>query len=159
MGLHKSWYGFQDIVSGRENFPNWERFWTDYVQEEIQGGTRDDRLVMTMDEDNFALEGKAKGKKGQGEAKSSQKGKQGQGEAKSSQKGKNGQGEAQSNEKGKKKDLSEIKCFHCDEFGHYATKYPKQKKSIKDHVAASTKVDVYYVQFEKGFLLIACMAS
>ena len=26
LGLHKSWKGLQDVVSGRESFPNWERF-------------------------------------------------------------------------------------------------------------------------------------
>ena len=24
LGLHKSWYSFQDVVTGRENIPSWE---------------------------------------------------------------------------------------------------------------------------------------
>lgn len=36
LGLHKSCYGFQDVVSGGENFPSWERLWTDCLQEEIR---------------------------------------------------------------------------------------------------------------------------
>ena len=39
LGLHKSWYGFHDGVSGRENFPSWERLWTRCVQKEIQRRT------------------------------------------------------------------------------------------------------------------------
>ena len=35
LGLHKFWKGFQDVVSGRDKFPNWERFWTDCIYEEI----------------------------------------------------------------------------------------------------------------------------
>lgn len=73
LGLHKSWYGFQDAVSGRESFPSWERLWIDCVQEEIQRGTRYGRLMKTDDE-NFALaskSSKAKGKEGQGVVESS----------------------------------------------------------------------------------------
>ena len=88
LGLHKSWYGFQDAVNCRENYPRWERLWNDCIQEEIQRGTRDGRSTKTKDEENFSLAGKAKGKKGKGKAKSSQKGEQ------------------------KKKDLSKIKCFN-----------------------------------------------
>ena len=42
----------------------------------------------------------------------------------------------------KKKDLSQIKCFHCGKLGHYATKCPEKKvlKTEKD-VAASTVVE------------------
>ena len=57
-----------------------------------------------------------------------------------------GQGEVESSQKGEKKkeDLSKIKCFHCHEFGHYATKCPNWKESSKDHVGASTEVDAFY---------------
>lgn len=71
LGLHESWKGFQDVVGGRENFLNSETFWADCIQEEIQRGTIEGRSVMTVDEENLALAGKAKGKKGQGEVQSS----------------------------------------------------------------------------------------
>jgi len=77
LGLHKSWYSFQDAMSDRENILGWERLWSDCVQEEIQRRMRDGREAPTEDKENLALVGKskAKGKKGQREAKSSQKGK------------------------------------------------------------------------------------
>lgn len=101
LGHHKSWYGFQDVVNGKENFPSWERLWTDCVQEEIRRGTQDGRSTKSEDKENFAHACKAKGKKGKGKAESSQKGEK------------------------KMKDLRKIKCSHCHEFGHYATKCPK----------------------------------
>jgi len=54
MGLHKSWENFQDIVSGKENLPNWERLWGDCVQEEIRRGPRAGISVKIEDEENFA---------------------------------------------------------------------------------------------------------
>lgn len=99
---------------------------------------RTGRLALNEDEENFALTGKGskiKGKKRQGEVESSQKGEK------------------------KKKDMSKIKCFDCHEFRHYATKCPTWKESGKDHVVASTEVDVFSSQFEKDFSLIACIAS
>jgi len=78
---------------------------------------RDGRSTKTKDEENFALAGKAKGKKGKGKAESSEKGE-------------------------KKKDLSKIKCFRCREFGNYATKCPNQNKRFsKNHAAASVEID------------------
>lgn len=106
LALHKSWNGFQDAVSCRENFPNWERLWIDCVQEEIWRGIRDGRLIKAEDEENFALPSK-----------------------RSKAKGKEGQGVVESSQKGKKKDLTKIKCFHCHEFGHYATSCLKRKES------------------------------
>lgn len=90
---------------------------------------------MIEDKENCALVGKS----------SKAKGKKGQGEAESSEKVKKGQGEAESSEKGKKKDLSKIKSFHCHEFVHYASKClnQKKKKSSKDHVVASAEVNVF----------------
>ena len=35
-GLPKSWEVFGDTVTSRENLPNWDRFWDDCVQHEIQ---------------------------------------------------------------------------------------------------------------------------
>lgn len=60
------------------------------------------------DEENCALDGKEMGK------------------------GKKAQSKAKYIEEGKKKDLSKIKCFHCHEFGHYATKYPHKKRRKKN---------------------------
>jgi len=37
----------------------------------------------------------------------------------------------------KKKDLSKVKCFHCHESGHYATKCPNTKSN--KHVVETTK--------------------
>lgn len=121
-GLHKSWKGFQDVASGRENFVNWERFCTDCIQEEIRRGMVEERLVMTDEEENCALTGKS-----------------------SKAKGKKGQGETESSKKDKKKDLSKIKCLHCHEFGHHASKcLGKKKGPEKDHGTASTEVDDFF---------------
>jgi len=67
--------------------------WSNLVQEEFWKNTKDGTSSKEAEED-FALvnkENKSKGKKS--------KGKEGD----------------------KKKDLSNIKCFHCHEYGHYAT--------------------------------------
>jgi hypothetical protein len=31
LGLPKNWHIYQDFVNGRENFPYWERLWSDFV--------------------------------------------------------------------------------------------------------------------------------
>ena len=35
LGLPKSWHNYEDSVNGREKLPDWERLWSDLVQEEI----------------------------------------------------------------------------------------------------------------------------
>ena len=65
-GLLKSWEVFGDVVTSRENLPNWDRFWDDCVHHEIQktGGGG----VKIADEEDVALtargENKGKAKKG-----------------------------------------------------------------------------------------------
>ena len=69
---------------------------------------RDGTSSKGEDEDNYALggkENKGKWKKSQSNVESSQG--------------------------CKKKDLSRIKCFHCHEFKHYATKCPHKKRIKK----------------------------
>ena len=39
LGLQKSWNNYQDAVNGREKLPNWERLWSDLMQEEIKRST------------------------------------------------------------------------------------------------------------------------
>ena len=41
LGLPKSWHSYQDFVNGREKLPDWERLWSDLVQEEFRKNTRD----------------------------------------------------------------------------------------------------------------------
>jgi transposase InsO family protein len=141
LGFPKSWENFIDAVSGREKLPDWERLWSDCVQEEIRKQTRSGSHVkQDVDEENFALAGKGgkpKSKKGSGGAESSSKG------------------------HGKpKKDLSKVKCFQCHQLGHYATKCPQRKKGPKKgQFAASTEIEEFSSRFEEDFSFIACMAS
>jgi hypothetical protein len=141
LGFPKSWENFIDAVSGKEKLLDWERLWSDCVQEEIRKQTRSGSHVkQEAKEENFALVGKggkARGKKGSGGAESSLK----------------GQGKP-------KKDLSKVKCFQCHQFGHYATKCPQRKKgSKKGQFATSAEIKEFSSRFEEDFSLIACMAS
>ena len=36
LGIPKSWHSYQDSVNGREKLPDWERLWSDIVQEEFR---------------------------------------------------------------------------------------------------------------------------
>lgn len=115
MGFTKSRQAFAYGICAKEKLLDWEQLWGDCFQEEIcrQSGSC---VKIEEDEENFALaskEGRSKGKKS------------------------SGGGELSSKAKKKKNDLSEIKCFSCHQFGHYATKCPNRKKrSKKDQVVA-----------------------
>ena len=89
-------------MEGRK-LPNWERLWSDLMQEEIRRSTRDSSSSM-HDEENCALVSKAK--KGKGKVSLS---------------------ESSSSNDGKKVDKSKVRCFRCHELGHYATNCPKKK--------------------------------
>ena len=75
LGLPKSWHSYQDFMNGRDKLPSWERLWSDLVQEEIRWNTRDGTSSKGEDEENCALDRKAKkakGKKSKSKADSSQ---------------------------------------------------------------------------------------
>jgi len=103
LDLPKSWHSYQDSVNGRKKLPNWERPWSDLMQEEIRRRTRDSSSSM-QDEENCALASKAK------------KGKE-----------KVSLFESCSSSDGKKVDKAKVRCFRCHELGHYATNCPKKK--------------------------------
>ena len=63
----------------------------------------------------------------------------------------------QHQQSGQKKDLSKIKCYACQAFGHYASQCPskKKKKGQGQQTAASTEVDEFSVAFQREFSLYA----
>ena len=65
-GLPKRWHSYQDLVNGREKLPDWERIWSDLMQDEIRRNTRDGSSSKQDDEENIALASKAR--KGKGKA-------------------------------------------------------------------------------------------
>lgn len=57
----------------------------------------------------------------------------------------------------KKKDSSKIKCFHCHEYGHYATKFLHKKSRKKP--SGGVVGGKLNTQFELYFTLVACMGN
>jgi hypothetical protein len=102
------------------------------VQEEFGRNTRDGSSSNRDDEEDCALNAKAR-------------------------KGKGNKFHPKSKSKVKKLDLSKVKCFHCHEHGHLATNYPQKKKN-KMIVGYATG-EALVSQFELDFSLIACMDS
>jgi hypothetical protein len=131
LGLPKSWHSYQDSVNRREKLPDWERLWSDLVQEEFRRNTRDGSSSKHDDEEDCALAAKAR-------------------------KGKGKKFHSKSKSKGKKLDLSKVKCFHYHEHGQLAT-CPQKKKKKK--VVGAAAGEALASQFELDFSLIACMAS
>lgn len=41
LGLPKSWNSYEESFNGQEKFPDWERLWSDLMQEEITMNTKD----------------------------------------------------------------------------------------------------------------------
>jgi hypothetical protein len=65
-GVPKQWVVFVEGIVARENLPNWDRLWDDFIQEETQRGYVKGSSSNCNDEENVALaaKGKKKSKKG-----------------------------------------------------------------------------------------------
>ena len=119
-GVAKPWAVFVESVVAREHMPSWDRLWDDFIQEEtrrgyIQGSTSHNK----DDEENVALAAKRKKKK--------------------TKKGSKGGTKQQD---GEKKDMSKVKCFACQKFGHYVGQCPNKKKK-KQQTATAAEIDEY----------------
>ena len=60
----------------------------------------------------------------------------------------------------KKKDISQIKCYHCGQMGHYASKC-REKKNVKTErdMSASAAIEDYAMKFEQEFSLVSIDSS
>ena len=134
LGLPKSWNSYQDSVNGREKFPDWERLWSDLMQEGIRRSIGDGSSSKNDDEENMALASKAR--KGKGKASHFK---------------------SNSSHGGNKGDMSKVRCFNCHKMGHYATNFPSKKS--KKGSSEGSEVEELASQFEMDFTLMACMVS
>ena len=64
VGLPKIWHSYQYFVNRQEKLLDWEQLWLDLVQEEFKRNTRDGSSLNNDDEDDCALDAKAKKGKG-----------------------------------------------------------------------------------------------
>ena len=128
-GMAKPWPVFVESIVAREHMPSWDCLWDDFIQKETQRGYVHGSTSHSKDEEeNVALAAKGKKKK--------------------FKKGPKGETKQQD---GEKKDMSKVKCFACQKFGHYAGQCPNKKK--KQQTTTSTEIDEYAARFERVFSL------
>ena len=106
LGLPKIWHNYQYFVNEWEKLSDWERLWSDLMQEEFRQNTRDGSSSKLDDEEDCALATKVnKGKGNKLNYKS------------------------EASEYGKEHTMSKVKCFHYHEYGNIAKNCPQRKKN------------------------------
>ena len=61
-----------------------------------------------------------------------------------------------------KKDLRRVRCYACNEFGHYDGQCPNKKRGKQEkeeQVTTTTEIESYIAKFEKEFFLVAVVSS
>lgn len=135
---------FVEGIIAQEHLPDWDRLWNDCVQNEICRTHSD--TSKQKDEENVALT--TKGKKGRPKQGASTSGNKGKGK--------------QKKKEGKEKDMSKVKCWVCQNMGHYAVMCPEKKNKGKGKgkkVVAFVEVDDFAVEFEREFSFIASLST
>jgi hypothetical protein len=121
--LPKHWESFLQSISGREKLPTFDRLWTDCTEEELRLRNRgvDDSL-----DDNHALSLYTK-KGGRFKRNFGQTFRYEKSPSTSSH--------------NQRRDVSEIQCFRCDKYGHYARNCPTRKKGRQCASTANIDLD------------------
>ena len=119
-GLPDSWETFAQGISARDKFPDFSRLKIDCLQEESKKLKKGGKLKIEDEELHVLNTNSYKGKKKHFKEK---KGNQ-----------KNGK---------LKKDLSKIKCFKCEKFGHYRSNCPKNSKQEANCTTVTREEDNY----------------
>ena len=122
-GFPSAWDPFVQGICARVELPKFEQLWNDCVQEEAKNLSKQS-LQRPPDDGTQAFASNARrGKRNFGRRPFGKKD--------SDRKHAHGH-------EHKKKDVSQVKCFNCDELGHYASKCPHKKRKGKGKQHAST---------------------
>ena len=131
---------FDDVVGRLKAFE--ERI---SMKEKTQA-TKQDQLLLTFEE----WEARKKEKKGKGHGKGSAEFK-----GKGRSRGKD-EGSSKGKESGSKskKDRSKLKCFRCDELGHFSSDCPTRKKPEENYLAQKEEPTLYMITQEEGLIYL-----
>ena len=104
-----AWESFIQTISGRTKLPKFDKLWAECTQKEMRIAARQ-RLHGTQPEENQAFVSHAKKGKGRGRKPYINK-------------HQDKRSSPPPDQKKQKKDLSQIQCYKCQKYDHYASSY------------------------------------